>query len=170
MPEKERNDILNEEQVDIEAQDGAADYVEAIKKLKANSVSKEDYDKLQAEKNELLKALVDGGQVDLPENEQELPSLEELKKQFSSEDSSNLQVVEAALKIREKVMSEGGEDPFLPSGEKAIITQHDREAAENVAKIFQECVDYAQGDSQIFTMELQRRTIDVAPQRSAKRK
>ena len=39
------------------------DPVQAINELKQNSVSKEDYNKVVAEKNKYLKALIDGNQV-----------------------------------------------------------------------------------------------------------
>lgn len=58
-------------------------------------------------------------------------------------------------------MAEGKPDPFLPVGNQIAPTDDDIAAAERVAKVLQECVDYADGDSAVFTNELQRRTIDI---------
>ena len=40
-------------------------------------------------------------------------------------------------------------------------TDDDIKTAEKVANVLQECVDYAEGDSAVFTNELQRRLVDV---------
>ena len=40
-------------------------------------------------------------------------------------------------------------------------TDDDVKTAEKVAQVLQECVDYAEGDSAVFTNELQRRMVDV---------
>ena len=44
-----------------QTQNSATEYIEAIKQLKATTVSKEDYDALQAEKKQLLDSLINGG-------------------------------------------------------------------------------------------------------------
>ena len=43
-----------------QTQNSATEYIEAIKQLKATTVSKEDYDALQAEKKQLLDSLING--------------------------------------------------------------------------------------------------------------
>ena len=60
-------------------------------------------------------------------------------------------------------MDAGHDDPFLPVGDKVRITNEMRDQAQNAADVFQECVDFARGDSGVFTAELQRRTKDVMP-------
>ena len=59
------------------------------------------------------------------------------------------------------MIAEGKPDPFLPIGKQIMPTNEDIEAANRVAEVFQSCVDYAEGDSAVFTNELQRRTIDI---------
>ena len=59
------------------------------------------------------------------------------------------------------MISEGKPDPFLPIGEQILPTDEDVAAANKVAAVLQECVDYAEGDSAVFTNELQRRLVDV---------
>ena len=58
-------------------------------------------------------------------------------------------------------MAKGEPDPFLPYGKQISPTRQDEETAAKVAQIYQECIDYAEGDSEVFTNELQRRTRDV---------
>ena len=41
-------------------------------------------------------------------------------------------------------------------------SRSDYEAAERVATVVRECIEYAKGDSAVFTNELQRRTVDTA--------
>ena len=69
------------------------------------------------------------------------------------------------MKLREALLEKGEKDPFLPYGKNIIPTDEDIATADRVARVLQECVDYADGDSDIFTNELQRITVDTAPQR-----
>ena len=52
---------------------------------------------------------------------------------------------------------EGELDPFVPIGNKIKPTDDDFAKADKVAAVLQECVDYADGDSNVFTDELKRR-------------
>lgn len=161
MPEKETNQNLEDAQEQVE--NGASDYIEAIQNLKRNTVQKDEYEKLQAENKKLLEALIDGGQITQQEGEDTPVDIEEFRKVIQDENSTNLDYCKAMLAWREELMKEGKQDPFLPFGKNVQITEADKKAAEKVAQVFQECVDYADGDSEIFTMELARRTVDVAP-------
>ena len=78
-------------------------------------------------------------------------------------DMSNIEYIAKALELRTGIMEQGGQDPFLPSGSKVVPSQEDIEAANRVASVYQECVDYAQGDTDIFLTALMRRTVDVGP-------
>ena len=48
-------------------------------------------------------------------------------------------------------------DPFVPTGSKIKPTDEDFAKAKKVADTLQECVDYADGDPDVFTDELKRR-------------
>lgn len=136
------------------------DYVQAINELKANTVSKDQYAKLRAENKKLLDALVNGEQLDLPDKEELDPK--ELRAKLFDKDSqmTNLDYVDTALKLRKTLMERGERDPFLPVGDQIQETADMHDRAEKVATVLQECVDFAGGDSGIFTAELQRRTTD----------
>lgn len=146
------------------------DYIEQIEQMRANSVSKAEYEKLKAEHNRAMNALINGGQY---ETQDQTPvDKEQLRKElFCGEPNlSNLEYWQKTLQLRKAIMDEGGKDPFLPYGQKIAPTAEDVEAADRVATIVQECIDYADGDSRIFTNELDRRTVDTAPMMGSRRR
>lgn len=137
-------------------------YIAAIEELKANTVSRESYNKLRNENKQLLDALVSG--KELPKEPEVKPSVEDLRKKlFSADcDMSNLSFVETALSLRDSLIEAGERDPFLPYGDKVDITSEQIEAANKVAAGLREMVDFAEGDSGVFTAEYQRKVKDVA--------
>lgn len=140
-------------------EDMTPDYLAAINELKQNSVNREDYNKLKAENKKLLDSIVNGVPVEVQSPQRK--STEELRAAYLKEDQTNLEYISNALKLREALISEGKPDPFLPIGEQILPTDEDIAAANKVASVLQECVDYAEGDSAVFTNELQRRLVDV---------
>ena len=148
----------------VEESNPDTDYVAAIKELKEKTVSKESYQKLREENKKLLQSLVNGEQI---QTEVEKPDINELRKELFNEDSNidNVTFISKALELRTALIENGEPDPFLPVGKRITPTDEDISAANRVATVLQECVDYSQGDSQAFTNELQRHTIDTAPTR-----
>lgn len=138
-------------------------YLEAIKNLKENTVSKEEYDRVVTENKTLLEGIVNGGALPTDQNvEKTGRSINDIRKElFADDGKSNLRYAELSLELREAIMDAGGEDPFLPIGEGVVIQQSDRESAQRVADGLKECIERAGGDSAIFTNELQRITRDV---------
>lgn len=138
------------------------DYLTTIKELKQNSVDKSKYEQLRLENKRLLDSIVNGQELDLPKQD-EMKSVKELRDTLfnGEQELSNLDFVKNALELRSALISEGKPDPFLPVGNQISPTDYDIQTAEKVAQVLQECVDYADGDSSVFTNELQRRTTDV---------
>ena len=142
-------------------------YIAAIEEMKANTVSRDAYNKLRNENKQLLDALVSG--KELPQEPVAKPSVADLRKKlFSSEDMSNLEYVETALALRNSLIEAGERDPFLPYGDKVDITSEQITTAEKVAAGLQEMVDFAEGDSGVFSAEYQRRVKDVSIPRGRK--
>ena len=139
-----------------------ADYVQAIQELRANSVDKSAYDKLRDENRKLLNTLTSGGSIETPT---EKVNVEDLRKELFTKELSNLEFCEKALKLREAVIEDGGPDPFIASGKMRVATDQDIAAANKVAGVLQSCIDIANGDSQVFTMELQRVMKDAPVRR-----
>lgn len=145
----------------------STDYIEAIKEMKQNSVSKEAYEKLKAENKQLLDSIINGTELDNIKKEEPV-DIETLRKDLfsdASHEKTNLDYVSSALKLRDALIAAGEKDPFLPAGEKIIPTEEDIATANRVASILKDCVEYADGDSALFTSELQRVTIDSSPMR-----
>jgi hypothetical protein len=160
---------MAEEILEQQGTEQEPDYIDQIEQLRANSVSRADYDKLKAEHNRAMNALINGGQLDAPT---EKVDKDALRKELYSQDNglSNLEYWQKTLTLRQAIIDDGGKDPFLPYGQKIAPTAEDIECAGRVAKVVQECIDYADGDSRIFTNELDRRTTDMAPMAGRRRR
>ena len=156
---------MDENQTNVpgnQVEDMTQDYLAAINELKQNSVERSKYDQLKAENKKLLDSIVNGQEIDLPK-ENHKRSIKDLRDELfdGKKDLSNLDFVKDALELRSQLIESGEPDPFLPVGNQITPTDSDIAAAEKVAQVLQECVDYADGDSAVFTNELQRRTVDV---------
>lgn len=157
MPENNLDGVENE------SEEEAVDYLAVIEDLKKNTVDKKSYDRIVAENKRLLQAYVNG---EKPEEPEKKVSIEETRKKLFGEDAeelTNLEYAQAVLDLREAVMDNGGNDPFLPIGFKVLPDQADIDAAQRVADVLQQCIEYAEGDNGVFTNELQRRMVDAAP-------
>ena len=160
MAEEINNSVSQQENVEQDTNN----YIEAIKEMKANSVDKAAYDKLKEENKQLLDALINGGQV-TQELQKEPVDIDSLRKRlFGGEvELSNLDYMKTALELREALLDQGSPDPFLPYGQNIAPTDEDIRTADRVAEAIKSCIDYADGDSEIFTNELQRIMVDTSP-------
>lgn len=143
-------------------------YIEQIQKLRSETVSKESYEKLKEENKKLIETLTNGGTIQgaekAPTPEEKEKRIAQLRKDlYGSNEGTllNLDYVSKTLELRKALMEKGERDPFLPFGHNITPTEEDINKANRTAEILKECVDYAAGDSEVFTNELQRRTIDV---------
>lgn len=144
--------------------DTNVDYIAAIEELKSNSVSKNDYLKLKNENKQLLDTLVKGGQYQ-GSYQKPITNVKELRKELFNPDGhlNNLEYATKALELRDAVMEAGGNDPFLPTGINIIPSEEDLATANRVAQVLKNTIEYADGNSEIFTNELQRIMVDSAP-------
>lgn len=153
-----------------ETSEGTIDYISAINELKKNTVPKSEYAKLKEENKRLLDNVING--TELPEemkSRQEEPKADiaALREELygGKKELSNLEYMEKTLELRDALMANGEPDPFVANGVKIDNppTRETYERAQELADIYRECIEYAQGDSALFTQELQRRTVDTAP-------
>lgn len=135
-------------------------YIDIIKDLKANTVSKDRYNQLMEENKTLLQSLVNGEVVTPVAPEVEKPPIEDLVNEMRGKNISDISFVEKALEFRDRVLEETGEDCFVSKGHNITPTQESYIAAQRTADIYKECLEYANGDNQAFINELQRRMID----------
>lgn len=160
MEEKELTSVSQQENVTDNV-----DYIEALREMKQNTVDKAAYEKLRSENQKLINTIVHGGELDTPVKAEEPVDIGELRKKLFNEDSSlsNLEYAKVALQLREELIKQGKPDPFLPCGKNIKATEDDEAKAERVAAALKDCVEYADGDTEIFTNELQRIMVDSAP-------
>lgn len=133
------------------------DYLEAIKNLKDNTVSKEQYEKLRAENKKLLNAVLNDQKADKKEEpvetvEQLQNDLKAIKSELANAQEkgmSNLECTSKALRYREKAMKLGLQDPFVPNTPTGP-EENDFRSAERVAEVLQKCVDEANGNPATF--------------------
>ena len=146
-------------------EDNTQDYIKAIKDLKQNSVDRSEYEKLRAENKKLIDAVVNGqpGQEEQVVVKHSKEQIDDLRNDLfnSPRELNNLEFITKTMELREALMENGEPDPFLPVGKQISPTRDDIEGAEKVAQVYKECIEYAEGDSEVFTNELMRRTRDV---------
>ena len=159
--------MLEEKETNVSGnvEDNTQDYIAAIKELKQNSVDRSEYDKLRAENKRLIDAVVNGqpGQEEQVVVKHSKEQIDELRNDLfnSPRELNNLEFITKTMELREALMENGEPDPFLPVGKQISPTRDDIEGAEKVAQVYKECIEYAEGDSEVFTNELMRRTKDV---------
>ena len=159
--------MLEEKEVSVTGtvEDNTQDYLAAIKELKENSVNRSEYEKLRAENKKLIDTVVNGlpGQEEPVFTKHSKEQIDDLRNELfnSPRELNNLEFITKTMELREALMENGEPDPFLPVGKQISPTRDDLEGAEKVAQVYRECIEYAEGDSEVFTNELMRRTRDV---------
>ena len=159
--------MLEEKEISVTGtvEDNTQDYLAAIKELKENSVNRSEYEKLRAENKKLIDAVVNGqpGQEEQVVVKHSKEQIDDLRNELfnSPRELNNLEFITKTMELREALMENGEPDPFLPVGKQISPTRDDIEGAEKVAQVYKECIEYAEGDSEVFTNELMRRTRDV---------
>ena len=159
--------MLEEKEVSVTGtvEDNTQDYIEAIQALKQNSVDRSEYEKLRAENKKLIDAVVNAqpGQEEQVVVKHSKEQIDDLRNDLfnSPRELNNLEFITKTMELREALMENGEPDPFLPVGKQISPTRDDIEGAEKVAQVYKECIEYAEGDSEVFTNELMRRTRDV---------
>lgn len=152
----EENQIEQNEDVNT-----TEDYIKAIKDLKSNTVSKEVYLKQVEDNKKLLNALANGETIEAEKGPKHRPT-QEIRDDLFNKENNNLEFWEKTLELRAAVLEDEGKDIFLPVGHEYQASESDVNIANKVADVVQQCIDYANGDSMVFTNELQRRTNDTA--------
>lgn len=152
----------NENTVVENVENNDTDYIETIKQLKENSVSKEQYLRLKEENKKLISSLANGTAYDGGSSSDIKPvSLEELTDSFYKDykKMSNREFAERMLEIRNRTLKETGKDLFMPSDVSYIPTQDDINTVNALVEGLQNCIDYANGNDSVFNSELDRITI-----------
>ena len=130
---------------------------------------------LEGENKDLYENFINGGDgVDGKDhNGGSASSAEAVKKELDAEiqevlgigsaGMSNIEYAKHALRIRKKMMELGQPDPFLPKGHDFKPDESDKQKAQNVADVFEECIEAANGDNALFTATLQSKIAEDSP-------
>lgn len=139
-------------------------YLDQIKELKANSVNKEEYNKLLEENRNLLKSLVEGGSADSTEEAPASRDIKDILKDFNDE-TSNLDHIKYVMELHNKRLEEGIND-FVPLGHNISPSDDDIRDAKQVEDFLNDLIKTADGNPDVFNNEYQRRVMDtVLPRR-----
>ena len=145
--------------------DESQKYIDEIKNLKTNSVSKEDYLKLQEENRNLLKSLVEGQSIEASADETPSRPVDDIIKDLTSESLTNLDYIKTSLELHDKRMEQGYND-YLPIGHQIAPDDNDIAAAKQVEDFLRELVETADGNPNVFNNEYQRLvTNPILPKR-----
>lgn len=131
-------------------------YINTIQEMKENSVSKDLYNKMREERDALIKSLANGETLPAGKAIQER-TLAECREDFLKKTNSDCERIEKLLALREAAMREGHPDPMVAVGHHITPTAYDYQRAQEIADIYRECLDYADGDDKVFINEIQRR-------------
>lgn len=153
---------LLKQQSESQGEQDNADYIQAIKSLKENSVSKDKYDALAKEKKELLDALVNGQGIE-QQNEASLEPREYYYNKYKENNFSNdLDCLDNFLKLRKATIKEYGGDPcvtgnygFTPEGGRVEPAYGEKETIEEQMNFLEELVKESEGNPIVFETLLQ---------------
>ena len=172
MEENKEEEIKEQSQVSESKQENVVDYtdnyISALKDIETNSVDRKKYEEVLEANKKLAKALVNGEKAEQAEVKEKV-DINKLREDIFTKESSNLEYITNVLKLRNALIENGEMDPFLPSGKNIVPTEEDIVCANRVAQKLQDCVDYADGNSDIFTSELQRIMVDTQPVQNKRR-
>lgn len=135
-------------------------YIDAITKLKANSVPKEAYTKLMDENRTLINALTDGSYTAM-EQVEEKPNVTDLRDKLANGHLSNLEYAKTFIALRDAVIDSTGQDPLVLSGHTYSATDADYASADRVVSVMQQCIDISGDDDGVFTREFSKRIQDT---------
>ena len=156
MSEEEREQQNPENEPEMTAKE----YINQIKDLKENTVSREEYERIKNDNKELAKALINGTGANIPgiTKPEEKPDLDDLRKKlFTKKSKNDLEYFTNLLALRDGVMADGQPDPFLPINREFRATAQDEADAERIATQIKEAIEYADGDPAVFSNDLRRR-------------
>ena len=136
------------------------DYIDTNAELRRNSVPKADFDKLREDNRKLMQTLAEGGSIESQATAKDTRSIDDLRRAVFNDAQSNRQYWQNALDLRDRIIAEGGRDPFLPFSHEYVPTDDAYATAERVAEGMRHCLEVADGNDAIFNNEYQRITVD----------
>ena len=141
-----------------EGQPNQADiYAQALAQVKERTVDREEYEKVRAERDSLLKITTTQRNLH-QQGEPEKIDLDQLRQDLFGERLTNYDFAEKSLKLRKGIMDAGGPDPFV--SDSSDRREEDERDAKRVAQVLQECLDFCKDHHELFPSVLQSRLAD----------
>lgn len=147
----------NEKKLNTEIEGGGADpndfdLLNEVKKLKENSVPKEEYDKLLAEKKKLMRDFVygSGDSTDVGETK---PSIQELRETIfgdNCEQLSNRDFWKSVSELYHERLEKDGKNIFLPKGQKTRYKREDYEMVNSMMETIDSMLEDSQDNPSLF--------------------
>ena len=123
-----------------------------LKQAQENSVSKEEYDKVVAAKEELEGYILEGKELQR-KNETSKKSIADLRKELTKEGITNLDYISTSLELRKMYLEKEGRDIFAANSE-------DAPKAQRVAETLEGYVKQANGNPAVFNALLEQNVTD----------
>lgn len=164
MAEENLEQQEQQKQPDIHPED--KNLIDEMQKIKENSVSKEEYDRVLKRNKDLSQALANNQKIQ--QEQVDTDTIESLREELYSEgrkEMTNLDSVTKMLKLRQKVIDSGKPDPFI-SSDSSTVTADEVETAERVAAGLQSMVDEADGNAGYFNALLKTNVDSTMPMRN----
>ena len=142
-------ELENQEQRIVENEVDNTDLITALKELKANSVSKDKYEALEAKNKEILEASMNAWKTD--------ERLEYYKKYKDNKFATDLEYWDNLIKLRKATIKEYGADPCVtgnygltPEGGKVEAAYGEAETVEEQFSLIEDMIKESDGNSQVF--------------------
>lgn len=144
------NENEKKEEVVIETDDDL-NLLDEMKKLKENSVSKEEYEKERAKNKELMRRLVEGGGQDVKTDDTvDLNKIREDLFTNNAEGLSKREFWQRVLTLRHERLKNEGVDIFLPKGRKTRYTRLDIESANRLDETISQMIEDSEDNPALF--------------------
>lgn len=144
----------NEKETIVESQaEDDFNLLNEVEQIRKNSVSKEEYEKLQKKNKELMKRIVNGeGTSQEPVDTVNLEEIREKLFGGNVESLSNRDFWDNVLTLRHERLKNEGVDIFLPKGSKTRYTREDIESANKVDEIITQMLEDSKDNPQLFNV------------------
>lgn len=145
MNENEQKEVV------IDEADNDLNLLDEMKKLKENSVSKEEYEKERAKNKELMRRLVEGGGQEVKTDDAvDLNKIREDLFKNNAEGLSKREFWQRVLTLRHERLKNEGVDIFLPKGRKTRYTRLDIESANRLDETITQMIEDSEDNPALF--------------------
>lgn len=151
---------MSEQNETEQVQAPESNYIDVIKDLKANTVSKAEYERVIAENKTLAEAFATSSPVSTETESKPVHTqaeIEELSAKLCTNNSmTNLEFIKTSLALRDAVLEVHGYDPFLPHNSGYVENEQDVAKVNAIADGLRQMAEYAGNDDKLFNSELRR--------------